>query len=243
MSWFMIGKLATAAAIAGVAGSACSRESGARESASSPAAEVAAADEIRDDAVSPPEERAEPKRQPAAGGGERPFLDPFGDGGGSAPRGDPPSGPGMDAARERVRAALERTRRSPEASIEVHTRAGPGGTGIVRARFSDAYPGTGVAAVIYDPEGQLTYGKHGERDIAALFQRRGWLNDLLTDSDIIELVHQGQYGGVLILEGERVERRESGLRVILPSHTMRSRPRTTYVVDIPPEGDAIISER
>jgi hypothetical protein len=260
----MIRMIGIAAAMAAVAGWSCSSGNGPGESAPLPASESASAPATGDDASPPdqnanvevsvePEDRSPSDRkkgdsaasgdEPGAKAGDRPFLDPFGDGGMAAPRREPPAGPGLDAARERVRVALERMRRDPDAAIETSSRAGPGGTGIVSARFSGAYPGTGVAALIYDPDSETTYGKRGERDLAALFQSRGWLDDPLADSEVIELVHFGHYDGVLILQGERVERREDGLRVTLPAHTMRSRLRATYVVDIPAKGDIVISER
>jgi hypothetical protein len=147
---------------------------------------------------------------------------------------------GLARAEARSRAALKAQR--PDATIEVRVLDGPGGTKIVRARDPAASPGTGVAALVYDPETGETYGKHGERGLARLVQARGWLDQRLPDAELIRLVHEARFDGVLILRDATVEAGEGGgLRVRLPVHTMRGDHRRTWIVTLPRDGDEAVA--
>jgi pyruvate/2-oxoglutarate dehydrogenase complex dihydrolipoamide acyltransferase (E2) component len=159
----------------------------------------------------------------------------------SAPADAAAAGDGLERARQRARDAL--AEQHPDAAIEVAALPGPGGVQIVRARDPKARPGSGVAALIYDPDTGATYGKRGERDLAELVRARGWLVKPLPEADLIKLVHEAQFDGVLILRDAAVDPAPGGgLRVILPVHTMRGALRRTWIVTLPESGELRVGE-
>jgi hypothetical protein len=139
----------------------------------------------------------------------------------------------LDLAVERARGALA----SEGGAAEVSVLDGPEGTRIVRAAIPGAYPGTGVAALIYDPRSGKTYGKHGERNIAQLVQERGWLARRLPDAQLIRLVHEARFDGILQLANPVVEPGAGGgLRVVLPTVALGGEPLRTWIVELPDSG-------
>jgi hypothetical protein len=152
----------------------------------------------------------------------------------------PPAAPdGLARAKARAEAALAAA--SPSATAEVRVLDGPGGTQIVRAVDPAAYPGTGVAALIYDPATDKTYGKRGEASVARLVQERGWLDQRLPDADLIRLVHEARFDGLLMLGEASVEAADAGgLRVRLPVHGMDGAATHTWLVTLPAAGDEAV---
>jgi hypothetical protein len=146
----------------------------------------------------------------------------------------------LDVAKERVLGALGD--RWPENERRAWVVDGPQGVVFVRAAIEGAYPGTGVAALVYDPETERTYGRRGEHGIARLVQERGWLQESrLADRELIQVVHQAQFDGILIIAEPVVEPLEGGgVRVVLPSLTMRGDPNITYGVELREEGEEVV---
>jgi hypothetical protein len=117
------------------------------------------------------------------------------------------------------------------------------GLRIVRARHPEAYPGTGVAALIYDPATDRTHGKRGEHSLAVLLQSRGWIENRPPDDQLIRLVHEATFDGILILQGPIVEVAADGtLQVSLPAYTMRGDHDRTWIVSLPATGDETVTK-
>lgn len=153
----------------------------------------------------------------------------------------PPAKSGIEDAERRALDSLAAER--PDAQLEVSVLAGPGGVQIVRARDPEAYPGTGVAALVYDPATGRTYGKRGEDSLASLLRSRGWIEERLADADLIRLVHEALFDGILILKDPTVEVTADGvLQVHLPAHTMRGDHDRTWIVTLPATGDETVSK-
>ena len=120
----------------------------------------------------------------------------------------PPAPIGLDAGLERAAARI-RGQLQPEAArldkpIKGDAPAvGPVGTRIVRARIDGAYPGTGVATILVTADGD-SWGKRGERDVADLMRRLGWLKTAPAAKTFMAVLNQAEYDGMLLWNAETV---------------------------------------
>lgn len=120
------------------------------------------------------------------------------------------------AVQRMLRAALERIHKG--ATIVTRTEVGPFDLGVVVANLEHAYPGSGVLRVLLDARG-VTYGVHGENDLADLVRERGWIDTPPEDLGAwARLVNVAQFEGVAILMDEpapKVVRVADGLTITL----------------------------
>lgn len=159
-----------------------------------------------------------------------------------APSTAPAAATPLDAAKARCVAAVQAE--NAQAIPETDVLDGPGQIKIVRARDPKAYPGTGVCALVFDPTDGKTYGKRGEHSIASLMQARGWLagDTRLPDADLIKLVHQARFDGLIILKGESVKAGADGaVQILLPQLSMQGDLQRTWIVNVPPSGDETVT--
>jgi hypothetical protein len=79
--------------------------------------------------------------------------------------------------------------------IASDSREGPLGTTIVRAFAKGAYPGSGVRAVLLEAREGVTYGRHGQKDLAVLVhaQKAG-------TPDLLKLVSVAFFEGLLMVD-------------------------------------------
>jgi hypothetical protein len=120
------------------------------------------------------------------------------------------------AVQRMLRASLEKSYEG--ATIVTRTEFGPFGLGVVVASLEHAYPGSGVLRVLLDARG-VTYGVHGEKDLAELVRERGWIDTPPEDLGAwARLVNVAQFEGVAILLDEpapNVVRVDEGLAITL----------------------------
>jgi hypothetical protein len=112
------------------------------------------------------------------------------------------------------------------------------GLKLVRAIAEGAYPGSGVAAVLLDPATGVTYGAHGESDLADLARARGWLKKAPDAAELVKLVNAGQYAGLLIIDAQAptVETTAAGLVLHFARDNFPSGARDRVTATFPPAG-------
>ena len=73
--------------------------------------------------------------------------------------------------------------------------------------------------------------------------RAGWFATPPSDGDIIRLVHQAFYNGILIVKDPTVERTADSITVTLPVTTMSGDLDRTFVVVLHKDGSDTLSQR
>jgi hypothetical protein len=104
------------------------------------------------------------------------------------------------AAEARLRALVE----ARAEGKRVTTRRAPGAldTTVVIASTEGAYPGTGVSSVVLDGSG-ATFGAHGERPLGALADARGWFARLPDEAELLRLVNDAQFDGLMMIDTDQ----------------------------------------
>lgn len=162
----------------------------------------------------------------------------------------PPRGPRVEArVLDVVREEAARLGKKPA----LVRRPGALGTIVVAATIPGAYPGTGVACVVL--EGNLSYGRHGERNLANLARKKGWLQKAPPADDLARLVNDAEFEGLLQIDDASppaVTLSEAGLELKLVRRGFLSGPgglsgpgrpsgtREPVRVLLPPQGKAIV---
>ncbi len=82
--------------------------------------------------------------------------------------------------------------------ISVREEPGPFGIKVIVACNPKAHPGTGMKKVLMDDEG-VTYGVHGESDLATLIRAKGWLNPTPDPKIFLRLVNLAYFDGIAML--------------------------------------------
>lgn len=85
------------------------------------------------------------------------------------------------------------------AAIDLREEAGPLGLRLLVAQARDAYPGTGMRAVVADDAG-VAYGKTADLGLADLARARGWLSTPPPAADLMRVVNAAAFDGLLALE-------------------------------------------
>jgi len=83
--------------------------------------------------------------------------------------------------------------------VSVREEPGPLGLSVITACNPKAHPGTGMKRVLMDEDG-MTYGLHGEKDLAALVQLKGWAQAFPDAKDFLRLVNLAQFEGIALLQ-------------------------------------------
>jgi hypothetical protein len=139
----------------------------------------------------------------------------------------------LDAVRE------EATRSGKKPTLG--RRPGALGTTVVTAAVPDAYPGSGVACVVL--EAGLSYGRHGERNLADLARKKGWLKQAPPAADLVRLVSDAEFEGLLQVDDASppaMTLSRAGLELKLVRRTFPSGAREPVRVLLPPKGEAIV---
>ena len=112
---------------------------------------------------------------------------------------------------------------------------------MVTAAIPDAYPGTGVACVVLD--GSVSYGQHGERNLAELVRKKGWLKKAPPTADLVRLVNDAEFDGLLQVDDTTppaVILSPAGLELKLVRRSFPSGARESVRVLMPPKGKALV---
>jgi hypothetical protein len=91
-----------------------------------------------------------------------------------------------------------------QAAIDVREEAGPLGLRLLVAQARDAYPGTGMRAVVADESG-VAYGKSADLGLADLARARGWLRTPPSAGDLMRVVNAAAFDGLLAVEPDAPE--------------------------------------
>jgi hypothetical protein len=120
-------------------------------------------------------------------------------------------------------------------------RPGALGTTVVTAAIPDAYPGTGVACVVLD--GSLSYGRHGERDLADLARKKGWLKKAPPTDELVRLVNDAEFEGLLQIDDTTppvATLSAAGLELRLQRRTFPSGAFESVRILLPPKSKALV---
>lgn len=83
-------------------------------------------------------------------------------------------------------------------AVDLREEAGPLGLRLLVAQARDAYPGTGMRAVLVDDAG-VAYGKTADLGLADLARARGWLSTPPSAADLMGVVNAAAFDGLLAL--------------------------------------------
>ncbi len=95
--------------------------------------------------------------------------------------------------------------------IEVSVREEPGplGLSVITACNPKAHPGTGMKRVLMDEEG-ITYGIHGEKNLAALVSLKGWTGTAPDPQAFLRLVNLAEFEGIALLQNPQPQFSKAG---------------------------------
>lgn len=82
--------------------------------------------------------------------------------------------------------------------VSVLEEPGPFGIKVIVACNPKAHPGTGMKKVLMDETG-ITYGVHGESDLATLVRKKGWLDPIPDPKLFLRLVNLACFDGIAML--------------------------------------------
>lgn len=133
-------------------------------------------------------------------------------------------------------------------SPTVNTRheQAPLGLWYVTAAVEHAYPGSGIARVLIDEQG-VTYGRHGEKDLADLVRARGWLvKDTPDAMTLRKLVDLALFEGVVMTVDEKpttLAKKDGGLVLTFYQTWHPSGGLGRIDVELPAAGKAILTQK
>lgn len=120
------------------------------------------------------------------------------------------SGETPSAVEKALRAAL--AGESGAKTAEARMDPGPLGLRVVTVAIPDAYPGTGVRRAVVDGTGRA-YGRHLERGLADLARDAGWLDSPPAPADLVRVLNNTDFDGLLIADDPAVTRVADGLEL------------------------------
>ena len=120
---------------------------------------------------------------------------------------------------DELKAQVAREYRHP-IEISVREEPGPLGLKVIVACNPKAHPGSGMKRVLMDDQG-VTYGVHGEKELAELCRQKGWLANPPDPAAFLRLVNLACYDGIAMLlagEGFRPTKQGMAFRFIRVEH-------------------------
>jgi hypothetical protein len=127
-------------------------------------------------------------------------------------------------------------------AIKKLEQPGPADVVVIGAAIDKAYPGTGVLRVLVD-RSDVSYGRNGEKTFADFARAMKWLETPPPVDDLLRLLNDAQYDGVVVLEAVSPLRKTANGLELRFDHLVPGPGNptpTTWELVIPKKGDLVL---